>query len=170
MSVGRMLRKGTTGLFLVGLVLSVMLWAASYFFSIAMLSGTSTMWEMAKGCVAVDRNIHPTVVHYGGPQAAGGIGGNSIYRVGSIHRFWKSRGFDGWETIWTPKLKLKPLRIVIPLWIPTLLFLTLTWKRISPVCRRARNKRRGLCTSCSYDLTGKMSGVCPECGTKVEYT
>ena len=136
MSVGQMLRKGTTIPLVLGLVFSVMLWAASYFFSIAMLSGSSTMWEIAKGCVAVDRNINPTVVHYGGPQAAGGIGGNSIYRVGSIHRFWKSRGFDGWETIWTPELRLKPLRIVMPLWIVTVMCLTLTWKTISPACRR----------------------------------
>ncbi len=25
----------------------------------------------------------------------------------------------------------------------------------------------GVCISCSYDLTGNISGVCPECGTKV---
>ena len=131
-----MLRKGTRISLVMGLVLSVMLWAASYFFSIAMLSGTSTMWEIAKGCVAVDRNIHPTVVHYGGPQAAGGIGGKSICRVNSIHRFWNSPGFDGWETIWTPELRLKPLRIVMPIWILTVLFLTLTWKTISRACRR----------------------------------
>ncbi|UCE61529.1 MAG: hypothetical protein JSU63_07220 [Phycisphaerales bacterium] len=30
--------------------------------------------------------------------------------------------------------------------------------------RRRRRRRKGLCTSCSYDLTGNMSGVCPECG------
>lgn len=25
--------------------------------------------------------------------------------------------------------------------------------------------RRGLCVKCGYDLTGNISGVCPECGT-----
>ena len=25
----------------------------------------------------------------------------------------------------------------------------------------------GLCPSCSYDLTGNVSGICPECGTDV---
>ena len=32
--------------------------------------------------------------------------------------------------------------------------------------RRRREKRRlmGLCVQCGYDLTGNVSGVCPECG------
>jgi hypothetical protein len=30
--------------------------------------------------------------------------------------------------------------------------------------RRARRLRRGLCPSCGYDLTGNVSGACPECG------
>lgn len=29
---------------------------------------------------------------------------------------------------------------------------------------RRRLERRGLCRSCGYDLTGNVSGVCPECG------
>jgi hypothetical protein len=32
--------------------------------------------------------------------------------------------------------------------------------------RRWRRCRRGLCVKCDYDLTGNVSGVCPECGTK----
>ena len=33
--------------------------------------------------------------------------------------------------------------------------------------RRQRRRRRnpGLCTACGYDLTGNVSGTCPECGT-----
>ena len=33
--------------------------------------------------------------------------------------------------------------------------------------RRWRRKKKGLCWNCGYDLTGNVSGVCPECGTKV---
>jgi len=33
--------------------------------------------------------------------------------------------------------------------------------------RRYRRRRRGLCITCGYDLTGNESGVCPECGTKI---
>ena len=31
--------------------------------------------------------------------------------------------------------------------------------------RRAARTRRGRCAFCNYDLTGNLSGVCPECGT-----
>lgn len=31
--------------------------------------------------------------------------------------------------------------------------------------RRYRRRKRGLCLTCGYDLTGNTSGVCPECGT-----
>ena len=30
--------------------------------------------------------------------------------------------------------------------------------------KRARRLERGLCADCGYDLTGNVSGVCPECG------
>ena len=33
---------------------------------------------------------------------------------------------------------------------------------------RDRRPKDGLCTACGYDLTGNVSGACPECGTAVE--
>ncbi|UCC32450.1 MAG: hypothetical protein JSU86_09245 [Phycisphaerales bacterium] len=41
---------------------------------------------------------------------------------------------------------------------PTLAFIR------GPV-RRSRRRRQGLCLRCGYNLTGNVSGVCPECGT-----
>lgn len=40
---------------------------------------------------------------------------------------------------------------------------------ISAVCWLAGPKRpvKGHCSSCGYDLTGNVSGTCPECGTPV---
>lgn len=37
--------------------------------------------------------------------------------------------------------------------------------------RRAAQHRKmlGLCVRCSYNLTGNLSGVCPECGTPIKY-
>ena len=32
--------------------------------------------------------------------------------------------------------------------------------------RRWRRRKKGLCIGCGYNLTGNVSGVCPECGTK----
>jgi hypothetical protein len=34
--------------------------------------------------------------------------------------------------------------------------------------RRSRRRRPGHCRKCRYDLTGNLSGICPECGTPVE--
>ncbi len=58
--------------------------------------------------------------------------------------------------------------IVFPLWAPTLLFAAL------PLCvfvggaiRRCRARDGERCMSCDYNLTGNVSGICPECGTAV---
>lgn len=33
--------------------------------------------------------------------------------------------------------------------------------------RRRRLKRQGRCSTCGYDLTGNVSGACPECGAPI---
>ena len=71
---------------LLGLVLSIMLWAATYFFSIAIICDSRTVWEFSKGCVG--RN---TPIFSAAPFVQGGIGANAIYDLSTIHRFWKSR-------------------------------------------------------------------------------
>ena len=42
-------------------------------------------------------------------------------------------------------------------------FLWYRWDR--PHELRRRRRAMGLCVGCGYDLTGNVSGVCPECGT-----
>ena len=34
--------------------------------------------------------------------------------------------------------------------------------------RKELRRERGLCPHCRYDLTGNVSGVCPECGSEVK--
>jgi hypothetical protein len=59
--------------------------------------------------------------------------------------------------------------IVIALWIPLILFAIYpTIAFIRGPLRRWRRRRKGLCVACGYDLTGNVSGVCPECGTEVK--
>ena len=36
--------------------------------------------------------------------------------------------------------------------------------------RRQRHRATGRCTACGYNLTGNISGICPECGTPVTGT
>jgi predicted amidophosphoribosyltransferase len=38
---------------------------------------------------------------------------------------------------------------------------------VGAIMRRSR-RRRGLCPKCAYNLIGNNSGVCPECGRKIE--
>ncbi len=53
--------------------------------------------------------------------------------------------------------------LFVPLWIPlcALLVLTVT------LARGMRRTKPGHCLRCGYDLTGNVSGRCPECGHRI---
>jgi len=60
----------------------------------------------------------------------------------------------------------------IPLWtVVALCVLPLAGMRIGGRWRcywqRFHAKRKGHCRRCGYDLTGNVSGICPECGTSI---
>jgi len=55
---------------------------------------------------------------------------------------------------------------VVPLWIPTVLVGFFTFRS----WRRWRMFGIGKCIKCGYDLTGNVSGICPECGTTAQGT
>jgi hypothetical protein len=42
------------------------------------------------------------------------------------------------------------------------------WAFVTGPLRRWRRRRKGLCVRCGYNLTGNVSGVCPECGNEVD--
>ena len=73
--------------------------------------------------------------------------------------------FLSWR-LWYPKSAFEGSvgLLIIPLWMPFLVVfvpsLILLW--------RSRPPNPGHCPNCDYDLTGNVSGVCPECGTKIE--
>jgi hypothetical protein len=88
---------------------------------------------------------------------------------------WNSR--DGWfaeratthAVQWMPRVSrsVSGLTISLPLWLPLLLIVVPTalvfWRdcrRIPPHC----------CQSCGYNLTGNISGTCPECGRPNSHT
>jgi hypothetical protein len=58
----------------------------------------------------------------------------------------------------------------LPLWpivaIGSVVVVKGIWDR--PKRRRRRRILLGLCIHCSYDLTGNVSGKCPECGTATD--
>ncbi len=57
---------------------------------------------------------------------------------------------------------------ILPLWIPTLLFITLFLSgRPLRFHRGRKRKKLGLCVKCGYDLRASKDR-CPECGTEIE--
>jgi hypothetical protein len=70
--------------------------------------------------------------------------------------------------VWWPTVNLGNYSVVIvPLWIP-LLLIALPTARVWWLDRR--RPALGHCTRCGYDLTGNVSGRCPECGTATSQT
>ena len=62
-------------------------------------------------------------------------------------------------------------QLIIPYWLPLFLtaipFLIPLALRVRRTRRLRRRRKLGLCLACGYNLTGNVSGVCPECGTKI---
>jgi len=54
--------------------------------------------------------------------------------------------------------------VAIPLMVPVLLAMAAVWDRFK------KKPRPGHCPHCDYDLTGNVSGRCPECGTPRDST
>ena len=82
--------------------------------------------------------------------------------VRGIGRSFASEAFTGWLPHFDLVGATKTL--VVPLWIPLLLTVLATavfswwYRRLIPA---------GHCQRCGYDLTGNISGVCPECGKRI---
>jgi hypothetical protein len=60
-------------------------------------------------------------------------------------------------------------QVEMTLWLPLLVFLLFPVVAFirGPV-RRWRRRKRGECVACGYDLTGNVSGICPECGAEIQ--
>ena len=68
-------------------------------------------------------------------------------------------------------LGYRSYQLTVPLRaVPVLVLLFCTYPAIvffrGPYSRY-RRRRKGLCIHCCYNLTGNVSGICPECGQKV---
>ena len=74
---------------------------------------------------------------------------------------WLGIGRSRWPVIWRPEAPA--LLLMMPLWMP------LSGAVIPTVflCRRTLRSPPGHCQTCGYNLTGDVSGVCPECGTPI---
>ncbi len=106
--------------------------------------------------------------------------------LAGLHNLWRPMGLDGeFKFIWRRKITRDDSShsgrysvrsfvrtwIIMPLWIPFLafgIFPAIAFAR-GPF-RRWRQPGDGYCIRCGYDLTGNVSGVCPECGSPVSST
>jgi len=80
------------------------------------------------------------------------------------HFYWQPK-FRGIQ--WIPKINVHIYAgyySFLPMWCPFLSFTIPTYI----LWRRDRRHPKGHCQKCGYDLTGNESGICPECGSKIE--
>ena len=142
-----MIRKTLTILSLIGLLLSVWLWGVSYWY-------TGYYGPNGKYLAATE---------YGSLRFIYAWQVDDNEREG----IWFIQGYKNLATRWTPAIATYPthVRIILPFWIPTLVF-ALTLSATRPMHNRRRRKRNklGLCLKCGYDLRASKDR-CPECGT-----
>jgi hypothetical protein len=58
--------------------------------------------------------------------------------------------------------------LALPMWSLVVIFALAPLLSFLSWVQRRRRKEAGQCLTCGYDLTGNVSGVCPECGTTIE--
>jgi hypothetical protein len=147
--------------------------------SLAISAGTMVLWIRSYGvidCVGVYRQSLCVMVQSGKglfvfqvtrpPIPTAFRAPRSTYRTlplddSAAVRHWYGKSFRWWhhynqDTFCFPMWLV--LLALCPLWI---------WTLIQPVRLRRSRRKRGLCVSCGYDLTGNVSGRCPECGERV---
>lgn len=137
--------------------------------------------------VSVGKQVGPTTGVWGGRPTT------TLYEVYNWSTYWLGAGYAGYadtshlsqprplprgwsvgrphSLFWKPQIRWRQSiagggyrHILLPLWIPFLLIAIptgLLWyldrRRILP----------GHCQKCGYNLTGNVSGICPECGVKI---
>jgi hypothetical protein len=77
--------------------------------------------------------------------------------------WWKRLGFQFSFRHFTQS----DFQVTAPDWFVVLLTLILPVIWLRTGIRHRHRRRSGLCPVCSYNLTGNISGVCPECGRAV---
>lgn len=154
-----MLRKIITILSIIGLLLSLGAWAASYVPVAYSLVGKETEPYLFGGSLEYGAitcawwaKLPPDSTYVGRKE-------RSILMIGEhtmkyeLYVPWIPRGR------WTRGLYW----VQLPLWIPATLFGTALWVSYTPLRRRRKRRKLDLCLKCGYDLRGSQER-CPECG------
>ena len=173
------LRKKLTLLSLIGLLLSVGLWGASY-----MRMGTA--WRRTR-LALMNGSVHLGLFNRGGfmeleePEDLDTPAELDFYSWPDFPytKTW-CMGFEDWRTYsWSFSYErwMYGVNIRCPLWMPCLLFAATPLYVFAarplyymiPFSRRRKCKKLGLCLKCGYDLRGSKVR-CPECGGEFSAT
>jgi hypothetical protein len=107
---------------------------------------------------------------------------NMHYIPGAVKAWWYAEHHGGTVTVLGSRFEFdiasstdsrglpqqSGLIVEIPMWFPCVLFsIYPALASIAGLLRCRRRRRRNLCTGCGYNLTGNVSGRCPECGTAI---
>jgi hypothetical protein len=146
-------------------------------FGLLAYDGFDWAFVLERGCVFVNCN------HVSGSPAALAQTRQELSHAGGIRYYWQGASF-GWgerlgfvapamlhertrAAVTGNQVTVSPSILRVPLWLVTLIVGTPTawlwWhdrRRVGP----------GQCRHCGYDLTGNVSGRCPECGAAVRST
>ena len=147
-----MLRKIIIALSLIGLLLSLAAWGASYWPFSWVFADDHVNLALFRGCISV------------------GVSDMGYSRIGfrvrpsELHvTYWSPRFYSYLLTTSGPKYG----SCRIPLWIPAFMFGSSFLIVTRPIRRRRKRKKLGLCLKCGYDLRASRDR-CPECGSPFE--
>jgi hypothetical protein len=112
-------------------------------------------------------------MHTSGGRGRYGVGGEILKVVllgaiacglGIVLTIWLS----GWiSDYWMPPSGHECVAALLLIVVSLFGFWYCTTKRVRPILEEERRRLRGTCGVCGYNLTGNVSGTCPECGTPV---
>ena len=146
-----MFRKLLTIFSLVGLVVSLGAWAASYAPVLYSVVGKGTQPYLFHVGLEYGSVRCAFWSHLRRPRRVFIVGEHSIqYEL-----------YQPWLPSWHWEKGFASLRFA--LWMPAVLFGTFLWLSYRPIRRSRKRRKLGLCVKCGYDLRGS-SEKCPECG------
>jgi len=161
-----MLRKTLTIASFFGLILSLGLWALS-FWGVAYGAG-SYGFKAFNGAMFIFRSSSG----YDDKRIVANLTRHAkALQIYKVPAGWLIDDFKVRKTRWLPKFgsNITSSYSLLPLWIPTICFTaTLLFIFLPPAFRRHKRIRLGLCLHCGYSLHGLTEPRCPECG--VEFT